>query len=54
MMKKTHHSTSVVVAAALLIGGGMFILTGMEAYGQEQQPKSPSLLYQLTQLQEDG
>ena len=42
MMKKTHHSTSVVVAAALLIGGGMFILTGMEAYGQEQQPKSPS------------
>ncbi|HEU4822938.1 MAG TPA: hypothetical protein VFS97_05890 [Nitrososphaeraceae archaeon] len=42
MMKKTHHSTSVVVIAALLIGGGMFRLTGMEAYGQEQQPKSPS------------
>ncbi|MFZ0343816.1 MAG: hypothetical protein WAL24_01540 [Nitrososphaeraceae archaeon] len=34
MMKKTHHS---IVIATLLIGG-MFIITGMELYGQEQQP----------------
>jgi hypothetical protein len=34
MMKKTHHS---IVITTLLIGG-MFILTGMEVYGQEQQP----------------
>jgi hypothetical protein len=43
MMKKIRHSSSVVVAALLI--GGMFILTGMEVYGQEQpqqQPASPS------------
>ncbi|MGA7542551.1 MAG: hypothetical protein WBW34_05750 [Nitrososphaeraceae archaeon] len=34
MMKKTRHSN---VITSLLIGG-MFILTGMEVYGQEQQP----------------
>jgi hypothetical protein len=34
MMKKIHHS---IVITTLLIGG-MFILTGMEVYGQEQQP----------------
>jgi hypothetical protein len=43
MMKKIRHSSSVVVATLLI--GGMFILTGMEVYGQEQpqqQPASPS------------
>ena len=43
MMKKIRHSSSIVVATLLI--GGMFILTGMEVYGQEQpqqQPASPS------------
>jgi hypothetical protein len=45
MMKKTRHSATVPVLTVLLIGGGMFILEGMDVYGQpqQQQQQSPPL-----------
>jgi hypothetical protein len=58
MMKKIHHSTSaVVVVVTVLLIGWMYILTEMEAYGQEekqqqQQPASPSTSLSTDQTSE--